>query len=311
MIYKTGVKKDNSMGGMKTMKQNETKSTVKWIEAAVGTFVLGYGLHYLAYFLRARYFTWLDGLGLEEALGHALQYMGHLFFLAIMVLYVLAVRKDRKYLTVLFTDKPGRNLKFAVLGALTGLAMMGICILAASLNGNLTITPAAGISFPLLLLSIVAVILQASIEELESRSLVFGRMRDQGVPMGPAVVISAFYFSYLHAANPGFGWLPLFSIFVVGILYALCYHYFGNLWFVCMAHMMWNFTQDFIFGLPDSGKPAALSFFNSETHGSGFFYDEAFGIEGSWMAILVNIAACVIVVLIGRHMRKKQAAVIE
>jgi hypothetical protein len=29
------------------------------------------------------------------------------------------------------------------------------------------------------------------------------------------------------------------------------------------------------------------------------------------MAILVNIAACVIVVLIGRHMRKKQAAVIE
>ena len=53
---------------------------------------------------------------------------------------------------------------------------------------------------------------------------------------------------------------------------------------------------------------AALSFFNTQTQGSGFFYDEVFGIEGSWMAILVNIAACVIVVLIGRHMRRRQAA---
>lgn len=53
---------------------------------------------------------------------------------------------------------------------------------------------------------------------------------------------------------------------------------------------------------------AALSFFSTETQGSGFFYDEVFGIEESWMAILVNIAACVIVVLIGRHMRRKQAA---
>lgn len=290
------------------MTQQEPKTAVKWIEGAVGTFVLVYGLHYLGYFIRQRYYTALDSLQLEEALSHALQYMGHLIFLIVMVMYVWAVKKDRKYLTVHFADKPGRSLKFALLGALTGAAMMGICILAASLNGNLTIRPAAGISFPLLLLSVVAVFLQSSIEELESRSLVFGRMKDQGVPCIPAAVISAFFFSYLHAANPGFGLLPLFSIFVVGILYALCYYYFGNIWFVCMAHMMWNFTQDFIFGLPDSGKPAALSFFNTETQGSGFFYDEIFGIEGSWMAILVNIAACVIVVLIGRHMRRKQAA---
>ncbi len=288
------------------MSQNRSRSTVQWIESAVGTFVLVYGLHYLGYFLRARYFTWLDGLALEGALGHALQYLGHMIFLVIMVLYVLAVKKDRRYLTVLFRDKPGRSLKFALLGAVTGLVMMSICILAATLNGNLTIQPGAGISFPLLLLSIAAVIIQASVEELESRSLVFGRMRDQGVPLVAALVISSFFFTYLHAANPGFGLLPLLSIFAVGILYALCYHYFGNLWFVCMAHMMWNFTQDFIFGLPDSGKPAALSFFNTVTKGSGFFYDEVFGIEGSWMTILVNAVACVIVVLIGRRRRRRQ-----
>ena len=288
------------------MDQNKSKSAVQWIEGAVGTFALAYGLHYFAYFLRARYYTWLDGLGLEEALSHILQYLGHLVFLAVLVLYVLAVKKDRKYLTVLFRDKPSRNLKFALLGGLVGAAMMGICVLAASLNGNLSIQPGAGFSIPLLLLAVVAVLIQSSVEELESRSFVFGRMKDHGVPVAPAVVISAIFFSYLHAANPGFGWLPLLSIFVVGVLYALSYHYFGNLWFVCTAHMMWNFSEDFIFGLPDSGKPAAVSFFNTVTNGSGFFYDETFGIEGSWMAILVNAAACMIVFLIGRHMQKKQ-----
>ena len=79
---------------------------------------------------------------------------------------------------------------------------------------------------------------------------------------------------------------------------------------ICPSNQFLADEQDLIFGLPDSGKPAALFFFNSETHGSGF-YDEAFGIEGSWMAIPANIAACVIVLLIGMHMRKKQAAIIE
>lgn len=87
---------------------------------------------------------------------------------------------------------------------------------------------------------------------IESRAFVFGKMKNEGVPLVWATVVSAFFFSYLHATNPGFGILPLLSIFIVGILYALSYHYFGTIWFTCTAHMMWNFAQDFIFGLPDS-----------------------------------------------------------
>ena len=34
--------------------------------------------------------------------------------------------------------------------------------------------------------------------------------------------------------------------------------------------MVWNYTQDFLFGLPDSGKPAAVSVFSTEVQGSGF-----------------------------------------
>ena len=278
---------------------NSIKSRV--IEKIVTVFVIAYGLHYLGYFLRARYFNWINGLALDEALTHAITYLGHLFFLAIMIIYAWAVIKDRKYFLSVFQGKTGRNIKFAFYGALMGLGTMGICIFSAYAHGDIVIQLSSGLSIPMLFLSLIAVFIQSSIEEIENRAFVFGKMKEEGVPLGWAVVASAFFFSYIHAANPGFGFLPLLSIFVVGVLYALSYHYFKTIWFTCTAHLMWNFTQDFIFGLPDSGKPAAVSVFSSTVNGSSFFYDADFGIEGSLMAILINMIACVVVLIVGRR----------
>lgn len=73
-----------------------------------------------------------------------------------------------------------------------------------------------------------------------------------------------------------------------------------------MSHTAWNYTQDFLFGLPKSGHPATVSVFMSEAHGSRFFYDQNFGIEGSWMAILMNLLAYLVIWLIGRHIQKKE-----
>ena len=58
------------------------------------------------------------------------------------------------------------------------------------------------------------------------------------------------------------------------------------------------------FGLPDSGHPAAASIFSSTIKGSGFFYDEVFGIEGSFMAILSMMVVCILFVVIGRKFKK-------
>lgn len=121
-----------------------------------------------------------------------------------------------------------------------------------------------------------------------------------------AAGISAFYFAYIHLNNDGFGILPLLSIFVVGFQLALSCHYFGTIWFACGMHTLWNYTQDFIFGLPDSGNPAAVSIFNTTVNGSSFFYNRTFGIEGSAMAILVNLIGCGVIFLVGRHIRGRR-----
>ncbi|MBQ3281149.1 MAG: CPBP family intramembrane metalloprotease [Eubacterium sp.] len=262
-------------------------------------FVLGYGLHYLGYFLRVRYFNWLDTLQLDEGLAHSLGYLGHVIFLIIMVIYALMVKQDRKYVFSFCRGPALRNLKYAVIGAVTGFAMMGICIGAAAMNGDLVIGFAPNANYGLFAIAALCVFVQASVEEIEGRGFVFGKMNAEGVPTLVAVLVSSFYFSYLHSTNPGFGLLPLISLLIIGIFYALSYYYFGTLWFAMTAHMMWNFTQDFIFGLPDSGKPAVDSILSTTVNSSSFFYDKTFGIEGSKMALIVNGLACLVVFLIG------------
>ena len=284
--------------------EQKNDSTRSLIRIIVLEFVIAYGLHYLGYFLRIRYFNFIGTLQMSEGVSHVFTYLGHIVFLVILLLYALAVPDDRKYFLPFVPRKGNRNLMWLGLGAVTGFVLMGICILAASLHGDITVGKAGGGNTGVFIFGLIAVFIQASIEELESRALLFGKLKATGVPVVTAVIVSAFFFSYLHSANPGFGFIPLLSIFIVGLQYALAYHYFGNIWFTCGAHTLWNFSQDFIFGLPDSGKPAAVSIFGTSVNGSSFFYDEAFGIEGGWMAICLNAAVCVIIYLIGRKIER-------
>ena len=278
----------------------EKDCSKKRIETIVSVFVTAYGLHYLGYFLRLRYFNLIGASRLSEGVAHGFTYLGHILFLVMLLLYALAVEKDRKYILAFIPQKGKKNLRWFLLGAVTGLALMGISILAANLHGDISVGRGSGAGAGLFIFGFIAVFIQASVEEIESRAFVFGKMKGEGVPLVAAILVSAFFFSYLHATNPGFGIVPLLSIFIVGIQYALAYHYFGNLWFTCGAHTLWNFSQDFIFGLPDSGKPAAVSIFGTTVNGSSFFYDSTFGIEGGWMAICLNAAFCAVLIIIGR-----------
>lgn len=146
-----------------------------------------------------------------------------------MLLYAWAVKGNRKYILSFRDGKAGRNLKYALIGAVAGFGTMSICILSASLNGNLTIQPSASFNAGTIIFAALCVFIQASTEEIESRAFVFGKIHGEGVPLIPAVMISSFFFTYLHAANPSFGFLPLLSKFMAGTMYTLSYHYFGTI----------------------------------------------------------------------------------
>ena len=96
-----------------------------------------------------------------------------------------------------------------------------------------------------------------------------------------AFVGSSAFFTALHLANPGISVWAVLEIFVIGVLLAMIVYYFDSLW-ACMAmHTAWNYTQNIIFGCPNSGQPGMYSLFTLIDSHAGPFFDPIFGVEGS------------------------------
>ena len=70
------------------------------------------------------------------------------------------------------------------------------------------------------------------------------------------------------------------------------------------AHAGWNFTQSILAGLPNSGNvvPYSVLKLDAATAQNSFFYNVAFGVEGTIPAIAVQIAVLVVIVAIGRKL---------
>lgn len=101
-------------------------------------------------------------------------------------------------------------------------------------------------------------------------------------------------------------WL-IINILAVGVFYALMVYYTDSIWFPMAHHAAWNFTQNILLDLPNSGNVVPYSVFKIDAASatSSFAYDTRFGIEGSVLATLMMIVGCVILFLWGRKHGKK------
>ena len=84
-------------------------------------------------------------------------------------------------------------------------------------------------------------------------------------------------------------------------------YYMDSLWCAFAVHTAWNFTQNILFGLPNSGINVPYSVFklDAATARDSFAYNVGFGIEGTLLADVVLLVACVLLYLWGRKHGKK------
>lgn len=285
------------------MKENKRKL----LETFVITLFVTYGIHYFGYFLRVRYFNLLAPLSdINPGLYSVCRYLGHLIFWGVFAIYCFSVKGEKKYFEAFLPGRGNNKLSFLFIGMIIGFVMNSLCVLGAALNGDIVINNAESVDILLLVIAFFAVLIQASQEELESRLFFYEKLKDGGFAIGSAVILSSVYFSYLHANNPGFSLVPLITLILAGAVYLLVYVYTGSIWISCGLHQFWNITQDFIFGLPNSGNPSGMSIFSSTAKGNSFFYNVDFGVEGSVWCIIVHIIVIVILVLLIK--RKNKAA---
>ena len=279
--------------------ENKTVNKKKLLEVLVITLFLTYGIHYFGYFIRVRYYNLLDPLKeINPGLHSILRYLGHLVFLGVFAIYCFTVKGERKYFEAFRPGKGNNKVSKLFIGMIIGLVLNVICIAGAVMHGDIIISGAKSLNIGMFVLAFFAVLIQASVEELESRVFFFGKLEEGGFEFIPAAILSGVFFSYLHATNPSFGIIPFISIAICGVVYLLIYIYTGSIWAACGIHQLWNFSQDFIFGLPNSGNPSGMSILSSTANGSSFFYNADFGVEGSIWCIIVHIVTAMILLIL-------------
>ena len=221
--------------------------------------------------------------------------------------YPLLLKKDRPMVKALTPKAKGNNIKMFLIGLLLGGGQNALCILFAVLHGDVHLVFDSFKPLPLIAI-LIAVFIQSSSEELMCRNFLYQRLaRGHKSPLVP-ILGNSLIFMALHLFNPGISAVPIIHLVAIAVLYSLFVYYFDSIWLPMAAHTAWNYTQNIIFGLPNSGIVPTFSIFRLEasTATSNFIYDPSFGVEGAPLALLFTVAIIVATIILGRKYKEKE-----
>ena len=224
----------------------------------------------------------------------------YMSFLGIWILTLIFLNRsalNRPILKTLTTKTKGNNLKMFALGLGIGLGMNLLCAFIAMANGDIRLTFSSfrPISF---LVIFAAVFVQSSAEELLCRVFVYHRLMRRYGKSVLAVLVNSAFFALNHIFNDGISVLAMLNIFLYGLLFSAMVVYMDSPWATMTAHTAWNFCQNILLGLPNSGNVLPYSVFKLETATAtdSFAYSVAFGLEGTITACVTLFVVAALIV---------------
>jgi len=226
-------------------------------------------------------------------------YFGFIGTWIVFMIEFLIVKKDRPILRTLWTAPKGNNIKYLGLGFLIGFVINIICAIVAVLNKDISLQYDS-FNFIKLLLLFIAVFIQSSAEEMVCRGFIFQRLRRGYRHPAVAIILNSLLFTSMHLFNPGASVISMTAVLAAGLLFSLMVYYMDSIWCAMAAHTAWNFTQNLILGLPNSGMVSPVSVFklDAATAKSSFAYSVEFGLEGSITAITVMIITGIVIIVL-------------
>jgi membrane protease YdiL (CAAX protease family) len=157
-----------------------------------------------------------------------------------------------------------------------------------------------------LLAGLAAFLVQGPSEEILFRGYIL-QIVSARYSLAWGIGVSAVLFAALHVANASFGLVPLINLTLFGAATAAYKTLIDDdqLWGVFAIHSVWNWLQQDVFGLENSGlaSPIANTLFHVEPNRElpGPIWGGGFGPEGTVAATLVLLALLVRVIL---HVRR-------
>ena len=202
-----------------------------------------------------------------------------------------------------YTASQENTVKMLLLGLFLGFLTNFICILCAMIHGDVAFAPAfSPAMIPTFIYALLMVFMQSTSEDLWCRGFMYERLCIH-YPVWMAILVNGVFFGALHIFNDGVTVVAIADIVICGISYSLVRWYTGSIWVAMGLHTMWNFTQNFIFGLPNSGLVSEVSIFRLDAANgvSNLIYDYGFGVEGAIPALMVDILLGVIVLILAKR----------
>lgn len=214
-------------------------------------------------------------------------------YILIISTYIIRIRFREKNSISTIGLTGGNALKSYLSGLLIGFMMISSVYLLLLCTGNVSVLR-IGISsdmIPLFIAYILMWIPQGASEEIMFRGFMIPRQAARyKTPF--AVFFSSLLFALFHAGNRGFTVLALINLMLISFAFALIALYKENIWTVCAAHTVWNFSQGNLYGLEVSGNASGASVIHSvyRHSASAFITGGDFGPEGGIFVTLVSLA---------------------
>lgn len=246
-------------------------------------------------------------LGNRDAVAFLLLYFT---FIGIWIMFFLVIsvfRDNRPMWSCLAFRRGGNSLPAALAGLFGGFAANGFCVLMSVIRGDVKLSW-SGFDPVFFFAFLFVVTVQSGGEEIVDRCYLYQKLRRRYRHPAVAVLGNALVFMALHLGNDNLTVVSLLQILLVGILMSLFVYYYDCLWAAIMFHAGWNFTQNIVFGLPNSGVVSQYSLFKLDAAAArnGLFYNVGFGVEGSVGASVLLAALVIAVLVINRGKREKR-----
>ena len=220
-----------------------------------------------------------------------------------MVIY----KPDRPLIPAIFTGKTNRPVCFLI-GLAIGFVANASCVLVSVLHKDLALYFSPS-NILYLILGFIAILIQSGSEELICRHFMQQHLRRRYQMPWLEILLPGTIFAAMHLFNPGLTALSMINLVLCGIFLGACIYFFDSMWLVIGFHTMWNFTQNVIFGLPNSGIVTPLSIFRLDAASAtdSFSYSATIGVEGSLMATINLLILIALTILIGMKKRRSPA----
>ena len=218
---------------------------------------------------------------------------------AFFLLMCLVVKKNRFLLDIVKPTAKRRSMSKLGIGILLGFLTNFFCILCALLHGDIKLyLDFSAAEIPVMIFAFICVFFQSTSEEIWCRVFMYDRINVH-YPLWVAIVVNGVVFGLLHSFNDGITALAMADLIICGLAYSLLRWYSGSIWTCFGIHTMWNFTQNFLFGLPNSGLVSEASIFHLDAANavSNWVYSYEFGVEGAVPAVFIDLLLIAVIMV--------------